>query len=382
MNKCLLVLAVFTFFSCSSSDKADENSELGMAFSYEMDTVLVDSGDHFFFLNWDLSLSDISKDQKLLYNLNPQTYLLEIVDLDELKLKKTVQLEKEGPNGVGAPYYSKIQVLENGNIGLFGQFKINIISDQGKLVKTIELDQIKIQNIAQNEEEKIGWESVFSDDGKLYASTLVNVDYKKPASGVVIVDLETDSTKYISMNLFERLKQFEVLFQEGNMPGISSTELTYLSFVEYNLIISSSAFNEVYKYDTRTDSLSHYSFNAKLTDNEKTQNFPNVVSSDKEWNAAEKAKSEQVSFKEFFKIPEQNIYWRISTDLDRNIGDSLVIKHVVTFFDTDFKMLKEQELENFHSSNKPFFKDGMLYNFINIDDELAFVHLKPTISHE
>ncbi|WP_192347239.1 DUF4221 family protein [Algoriphagus sp. Y33] len=366
----LFILAISA--SCASKEGAENSQARSFDFSYEVDTVIVDAGEHFFFLNYGLSLSDISKDRKYLYNLNPDTFLLEIVDLDNLKLKKTIQLEKEGPDGVGNDYYQKIQVLENGNICLFGQYKINIVSEEGRLVNSIEFDQIKL-----DADERIGNTSVFSDDGKLFASTLVNEEYKKPAKGIVVIELDTDSINYVPMNLFQELKQFEIIHQVGNAPGIYTGESTYLSFIDNNLIISSSAYNEVYDYDTSTDSLSHFRFKATLTDNEKIRNFPNQVSSNKEWLDAEKAKNEQVSFQAFFKIPEQSIFWRVSTDKDRMIADSVVFKQVVTFFDDDYKMLKEQELKNFHSSRKPFFKDGMLYSFLNIDDELAFVRIKP-----
>lgn len=382
MNKYYFSLLALGFVGCSSERSSEGSKPDAFDFSYTVDTVMVDAGEHFFFLNWDLELSDVSPDRKYLYNLNPQTYLLEIVDLDNLKLKKKVQLEKEGPDGIGLPYYGKIQVLENGNIGLFGQFKIHIVTEQGKLVKTIELDQIKIQNHDQKEEEKIGWNSVLSDDGRLLASTLANVDYKKPAKGIVVIDLDTDSIKYIPMNLFEELKQFEITYQEGNAPGMVWGESTYLSFIGDKLILSSSAYNDVFLYNPSSDSLSHISFEATLTGNEKIQNFRNEVHSNKELTDAEKAKNEQVSFQEFVKIPEQNIFWRVSTDKDRMIADSVVFKQVVTFFDADFKMLKEQELENFHSSSKPFFKNGMLYSFLNIEDELAFIRLKPIFTNE
>jgi hypothetical protein len=380
-SKQLVLLLIIALAGCSSEQSSNSEPD-DFQFSYTVDTVVVDARDHFFFLNWDLELSDVSPDRKYLYNLNPNTFLLEIVNLDDLKLEKTIQLEKEGPDGVGLPYYGKIQVLENGNIGLFGQFKIHIVTEQGKLVKTIALDQIKIQNKDQKEEEKIGWTSALSDDGRLLASTLVNFDYKTPAKGIVVIELETDSIKYIPLKLFQELKQFEIMFQEGNAPGIATGESSYLRFIDNKLIISSSAYNDVYHYNTSSDSLSHYSFTASLTDNEKTRNFPNEVHSSKEWTNAEKAKNEQVSFQEFVRLPEQNIFWRLSTDKDRMIADSVVFKHIVTFFDADFKMLKEQELEDFHDFRKAFFKDGMLYSFINIEDEMAFVRLKPTFYYE
>ena len=74
--------------------------------------------------------------------------------------------------------------------------------------------------------------------------------------------------------------------------------------------------------------------------------------------------------------------WRVSSELDRMIGDSAVYKQFITLFDEEFKMLKEEELMNFYLSTQTFINDGMIYSPLNIQDELAFVRLKPTISYE
>jgi hypothetical protein len=363
------------FFSCGES--SDSSNGENFEFSYTTDTVVVDAGQHFLFLNWDLQLADVSQDRKYLYNLNPQTYLIEIVDLDNLKLKKTIQLEKEGPDGVEANYYGKIQVLENGNICLFGQFKINIVSEQGKLVNSIEFDQIQLKDHGLQEDEKIGWSGVISGDGKLFASTLSNVDYKKPARGIVLVDLETDSIKYIPMDLFQKLKPFEILMQSGDSPGMMFSEGIFLSFMDEDLIISSTAFNESFRYSWSMDSLIHKTHTTDLTENKKTGDFPTVVDNGKDLDEAQEKKKMQVDFGEFYEMQKHKLIWRVSREKDRMIGDSTVFKHVATFFDPELNMLKEQKLEDFTPSNRSFFKDGMLYSFLNIHDELAFVRLKP-----
>ena len=361
----------------SNGESSDSSNGENFEFSYTTDTVVVDAGQHFFFLNWDLQLADVSQDRKYLYNLNPQTYLIEIVDLDNLKLKKTIQLEKKGPDGVKANYYGKIQVLENGNICLFGQFKINIVSEQGKLVNSIEFDQIQLKDHGLQEDEKIGWSGVISGDGKLFASTLSNVDYKKPARGIVLIDLETDSIKYIPMNLFQELKPFEILMQSGDSPGMMFSEGIFLSFMDEDLIISSTAFNESFRYSWSMDSLIHKTYTTDLTENKKTGDFPTVVDNGKDLDEAQEKKKMQVDFGEFYEMQKHKLIWRVSREKDRMIGDSTVFKHVATFFDPELNMLKEQKLEDFTPSNRSFFKDGMLYSFLNINDELAFVRLKP-----
>ncbi len=380
MNKIRLltpiILAVLA--SCGTKESAENTQATSIDFTYEIDTVVVDAGDEFLYLNWDLSISDVSSDKKYLYNLNPESLRMEIVDLDNLSLKETIQFEKEGPNGIGGNYYLGLQVLDNGNICLLGMEKINIIATSGLLLNSIDFVQKDLKGYELKDDEKISYRGVFTPDGKKYAAVLENKDFFKPARGMVIIDMETDSINYIPLDLFARLKEFEIVLQMGNAPGIATGERAYFSFIEDNLIISSSAYNEVYHYNIDTDSLAHYSFEASLTDNEKVPNYPNQVSSNKEWDDAEKAKKEQVSFNEFFKITEHNIFWRFSTKLDRMIGDSATYDIVLTIFDQNLTQLHEEKVDYSEMGSLTFFKDGSLYSYINLEDELGFVRIKPT----
>src|SRR5690606_27945904 len=139
MNKVRLltpfILAVIA--SCGTKERVEERRESilndSIDLSYEVDTVIVDAGDQFLLLNWGLSLSEQSKDLKLIYNLNPRAHLLEVIDLDSLKSKEVIHLEKEGPNGVGNTYYQDLQVLDDGTICLMGTNKINLVSPSGEI---------------------------------------------------------------------------------------------------------------------------------------------------------------------------------------------------------------------------------------------------------
>lgn len=378
MTKNLLFVLGILFFSCNSKQSSEKGNETDFNFTYTIDTVMVDAGEHFFFLNWGLRISDVTPDGKYLINLNPQTLLMEIVDLDNLKFYKTVQLEKEGPNGVGALYFQGLQVLNSGNIFLKSQRGLTLISPDGKLLDSYDFNKTAFKGYELKEDEQINYMGVFSADGKKYAGVLESIDFEKPAKGIVLIDMESNSLDYIPLDMFTRVKQFQISLQMGDAPGIATGEFVHLSFEEDNLIISSSAYNEVYQYDLTTDSLSHFSFESNLTANEKVLNYTNQATSMKEWEEANQAKNEQVSFSKFLKLPANNLFWRITTDKDRMIGDSLVYKHILTLFDQDFKVLKEQKLEDFHSSDRSFIKDQTIYNYINIDDELAFVRLKPS----
>lgn len=380
----LIIFSLFSILSCgekSSDSEASSNLEI----TYEIDTVMVNAGDHFFFLNWGLGISDVTEDRKLLYNLNPQTLLLEVVDLDALTLKETIQLEKEGPNGVGGGFISRLQVLANGNLLLYDFNKIVEVSPEGELVKNYEFNKTTLSGYDLGDDEKVSYSGIFSPDGRTYIGEMEGVDFKAPGKGLAVINAESMEIKFFPTDAFSKLDEFRIMLEMntgGGTSSMSTGESVYLKFINEQFIMSNSAFNEVYIYDDTSDSLMHKTFESQLTGNERIKNFPTEVDSREALFEASKEKQKQVRFGPMVYQLDEKLIWRISTDLDRMIADSVVTKDVVTFFDRDYTMLSEQPLENFTNSSFRFFKDGMLYCYLNIDDEMAFVRLKPTITEK
>jgi hypothetical protein len=63
MKKLLPLLALpVLILSCGESSDSESATERNFEFSYTTDTVVVDAGEHFFFLNWDLQLADVSQE--------------------------------------------------------------------------------------------------------------------------------------------------------------------------------------------------------------------------------------------------------------------------------------------------------------------------------
>jgi hypothetical protein len=60
--------------------------------------------------------------------------------------------------------------------------------------------------------------------------------------------------------------------------------------------------------------------------------------------------------------------------------------YVLTIFDKNLDQIHEEKLSEevtipgYYSAAQTFVHEGMLYTFLNIDDEMAFVRLKPVIS--
>ncbi len=71
--------------------------------------------------------------------------------------------------------------------------------------------------------------------------------------------------------------------------------------------------------------------------------------------------------------------WRISSDFDHMEGEKMVRNYYFTFFDLELNQLGEFQLEYWNMAGKPFIKDGNYYQFVNIEDEMAFIRLKPIL---
>lgn len=379
MKKLPIYLLILTLFSCGG-DPETSKATRDLEITYEIDTVMVDPGDHFFFLNWGLGIADVSADKKMLFNLNPQTFLLEIVDLDALALKETVQLEKEGPNGVGGGFISKLQVLDNGNLLLFDFQKIFEITPKGELVRSYEFDKSKLSGYDFGETDEVETMGIFSPDGKRFIGQLTDEDFKKPAKGLAFVDTETMEIQVEETDAISKLDEYRIMFEMGGNSMMSTGEQVFMDVIAGDFVISNTGFNEIYVYDFDADSLIHYQYQAQLSSNERILDYPQRVESREALMEVMKEKNEQVRFGPLIPQPDKNLIWRLTKDKDRMIADSVIYKNVVTVFDSDYQMLHEEVVEKFPGSNMSFFKDGMLYAYINLDDEMAFVRVKPSIS--
>lgn len=112
-------------------------------------------------------------------------------------------------------------------------------------------------------------------------------------------------------------------------------------------------------------------FNSKLTPNAKKVSERTTVNNIEEMMEIVEEAQKQVEFGNFLYDDKSDKVFRFTTDLDRMIGDSATFKNVITIFDSDLNQLHE-EVVDFNRPNFSFFKDGKLYSYVNVEDELGF----------
>ncbi|MEB2776589.1 DUF4221 family protein [Algoriphagus sp. D3-2-R+10] len=381
MKKLVPLFLLIIFAPCSEKTDSDSINSTELDFTVEVDTVKVDPGaDHFIHLTNNLFTSSLSSDKKTLYNFNAKVPELEVIDLDDLSLKEVIKLENEGPTGIGAAnsYMPMMDVSDSGELFLNTwsyMIKLNATRDQMSRY-WLTTDSLKGEPLS--ELEKIYPEGFMSDDGKFFYSSYGLQDNKSPKSGLAIVNLNSMELKKIPLDIFEEIEKFEIVFSpDGNSKMSMAETILFVPFQD-KILISSTAYNELYLVNPSDGPVEKKSFHSELTDDAKKGNYQKNAGSQKELFDLGAEKLKEVTFSKLHYDDQNEKFWRFSRDLDRKIGDSATYSNVLTIFDKDLTQLHEKKVDYSEMDSLTFFKDGILYSYINLEDELGFIRIKPS----
>ena len=382
--KKLLYLTVLTgFFACSEKDAASD-SDRSMDFSYSLDTVMVDSRDEFIYLNWNLYTSDLSADEKYLYNFktggNPTG--LEVINLENLKLEKVIPMSLDGPNSIRSPYISNVYLLPDGTFYLSDNYEMYYFDQEGNKLSSFNYEKQEFEGERLPETQRIKFNEVLSKDGKTLVTLYGGQKMGDAVEGLATFDLGNKRGSYTPLDLFQELEKYQsILYYEGVQPMSMALANIFLELKNDTLLYSNSAQNKVFFYHLKTDSLSSKTFSSKYTTNEAPGNYQKRTDSKEEFREIMQAKDQEAFYGQLFFDDQNKVYWRFAKEMDSMKGDTILFKTVLTAFDTDFNQLHEELLpSDFVLPDTYFAREGMIYTFLNIDDELAFVRLKPVIS--
>lgn len=376
MKKLTLLFLLQLIFSCGEESTTEESQKARI--SYSIDTVLIDSKDDFLFLKHDLSTSAVSKDRRFFYNIDELGSRLEVIDLDSLILKEKIPLEREGPNGVGPEHISNFQVLDNGNFCFYNIHKITVFSpDLKKLTSHYFYPELFENDTLPNGSQIPIMLGRMNGKGSRFAS-LNSIFFENEILGIVLVDLEKNELKLIPTDKLDYLKELIYSTVYPNGSEIHQTEATAIDFFEDKLLISTTAKNEVLIYDPEKDSLKSKSFHSKFTADIKKGNFKAETNSD----LASRKRELEVYYGRLVFDESNGVFWRYSRESKSSNPDYPDFEYVLTAFDKDLNQVHEEKLEVdwMHVPLIKFVKDGMLYTYLNIEDELAFLRLKPTLN--
>lgn len=388
MNKTRLLfpLLLAVSASCASKERAENNTPNSVEFSYEVDTVMVDAGDQFIHLNWQLTTSDLSDDEKYFYNFKTGANDpgLEVLDLENLMLERIIPMNLDGPNALRSPYVSHVYLLADETFYLSDSYEVYHFDQEGNKLSTLSYAKQEFKGEKLPEDKRIQLNETLSADGKTLLALYGGQKMGDPAEGLALFDLENKTVIYKPLDVSKDLDKYQsVLYYNGEQPMSMILASIHLQLRNDSLIYSNTAQNKIFFYNLKTDSLSSKDFSSKYTSSEAAGNYQKQTDSEEEFREIMKEKDKEVNYGRLFFDDQNGVYWRFAKGMDRMKGDTMTYKTVLTAFDSQFNQLHEELLPSeFILPYKYFTRKGMIYIYLNIDDELAFVRIKPTISYE
>ncbi|PZX49599.1 DUF4221 family protein [Algoriphagus chordae] len=379
----LLAVALFlVIFSCASKD--EKKQTVSDQIRVSLDTVLVDSGDEFLYLQDHLYYSGLFNDKSYLINFNRQDFTTEKIDLDELRLLEKVQFEKEGPNGVtnAVPYVSHFSNWSDENILIWDYFMYKIFDQKGHLVKDLALDKIAPEFLGTDEYYAGAFFQVENNSDRL----IVFIFHWESGSRLILdFDLKEQTFEKIELPELEKLRGFNVnLLFEGSPAGSYGPSASAI-IVNEQIIISNTAFNEMLIFDLEKDSLYTKYWNTHLLADKKSYVPPKEVErTSGQLKEIIRKTEEDVNYRSFFWDEKNERVFRFSDRMHfgeelNGYGDfiSTGADIFLSVFDEDLNLIAEAQIPELTKLPLKYFtKDGNIWMYENINDELAFVIMK------
>ena len=373
MKKLLPLLSLVLLAACSEKGESESNESGNILekMTYTVDTVVVDPGEEIIDLSGGMRLSNLSDDKEKLYLFTQKEHQVAVINLDQLELVEFLPFELEGPNGVGQ-YVGTMQLLD-GEKFLLSSFQTSGIFDRNG-IKTQDL-MLKPQDYSGVEvegEAPMNYKLMQSADGKRLFS--LPGDFMEGSRDLAVLDPSDKSGKVVDIPAMDKAAEFRILLQSTDMMSIYVEDVNLQEF-DGQLYISTSATSDIYRYDYPLDSLQLFHFPHQLVPPAKTGTIKNKVSSEDEWRAEMEKASSQVGFEKLLWDDSSKQFFRFGRKMLPKADEEAPAKAEVYLFtyDADLKLIGEKFLEELDQvPSSPFFKDGKLWSYVNVEDELGF----------
>lgn len=382
IKKLTLLLFLPLIFSCRENSTQSEKQPI--SFSYTVDTIQIDSKGEFLFLNMGLFMSDYDPAADLLYNLNPETSRMKVIDLDKNELKEIVQFDQDGPNAVKEMFTSGIKITDTGNKWFTDYFSLIQVDAEGNKLKQFRLNNQEIPGDSLAENYQIDGMGKITRSGKYFVSHYG--DYVLNGAGLQgldLVDLENQTKRLIPLDVFRSLEKYLLTSPDVERAGARAAEWNFISLTDSVVVHSNSAQNKLMTISLESGETREIKLSSKLVGDEKPGLYPKQANSVEQFEEYNELKKQELTFGPWVYDQENGRFWRIIREKTGGSAENPEFTFVVTVLDKNHKQIAETQLSAGAAlpfdglPSVSFFRKGMLYMFLNQNDELAFVRLKP-----
>ncbi|MBD8488805.1 DUF4221 family protein [Echinicola sp. CAU 1574] len=369
MKKLFFAVLSFLIFSCSEKPSNKQNVEVSKFSIKIVDTLFVNAKEEIILIENIDSRTDVSEDLKFYYNYNQKQHLIDVINLDEMRFERKIQLEREGPNGTGK--IKRIDFTKSGQVLINSKNKIQVFNYGGEKIKQIRLDNDNLKGDSLVGREYIDtFFGILSDDGR-YCYTIYFKNFFEPG-GVAIINLKDQTFTKRPIIGLDKIKEFKVSYN-GTYGRVVGPGLFFKGH-DNQILISNDYINELYVYDIANDCTYHHTYKSNFLKNYNSKPSKQQTNSIKEFKSLLDETGNSIRLRQIIPDPTHKRYYRFSKGEKLEGNRSSM---VLTVFDEQFHQVFETDNISLNSYiDVSFVKDDNIFVLENIEDEMAFVVMK------
>lgn len=316
-----------------------------------------------------------TQNKEYLYFFEEEPLNLVKVNLNELKLISKTPFEKEGPNGIGS-YIDGFQVSSTNELAIqsyVGYAKFNM---EGELIENLKVVPEGIQSELANNYQKLYQRAIYdSDQERIYTQPYRDETAEKE---LFVIDLQSKKAsshpipKMKSVSDFSRTHVEEV---EGNGLIYFFAVNDYVEKQNGHILISAAPMSGFYLVDSETDSVEYVDIQHQMVPNEWAITVREAYTSSAEFEEDQRKVSEQLNYMAIKWDETRQLYLRLGkkTFIAEEPSDPSTYEIYLFAYDEDFNVLGETKVEGLDDVSFTYFwKDGKLWSYVNVEDELGF----------
>ena len=373
MKKLLPIFSLILLASCGEKGNSKNATSANILenLTYSVDTVVVDPGEELLALNSNsIGSWNISADQSRMFIFSSKSNSIHEIDLDKLTVTDRYSFETEGPDGTGNQVMG-IQELDDHQF-VFSTYNATYLFDKsGKKTKGYHLKSNEIEGIVLDDDYILNHQAqIYGDGSRLYVIHETALE-----SQLMSINLQEMKADTLSLPKLSKTKDFStMLLLPENLRFYE--QRIYTQYLRDKVLAYSRVTNAIYVYDPEMNSIQEKSFAHKMIPLEKEwKNYPKEASSLEEFNATMEDINVQINFGKFFWDDTRQLYFRLSQKGKKLSipGENRKYETFIHAYNENWQLVGESKLDARQAKlYDSFFKDGKLYSYVNVDDELGF----------
>ncbi|MGJ3235352.1 DUF4221 family protein [Marivirga sp.] len=371
MKNIIYFISSIIIISFSSCGGGSENGKQKSVINISIDSAMVDAKGEIIDTKYGLQSFDFDDENNFMFKFNTNNrHGLEIIDMNKMELVDFIPFEIEGPNGTGSNV-SNVKFVTTNKIAIQNSKDILLFDYNAELINQYEIANNQFKGDSMPAGYRMETTGLFVPSKKT-SINLVNKVFSY-LRGFAKLDLKKNTREIYWMDDLKQLDAYRVSLTTGGSVMNIRTKV-YSLFNDNKYIMCNDMLNELHYYDMQLDSVIHKTYHSQLSGNKNEIAGKIEVESMEELGRIMSSRKKSNSFGEIVYDKTRKQYYRFSSFSTTPDQEEENWNIILTIFDENLNQI--HEIGNIELDKVPetyFVKDGKIYIYKNMEDEMGFV---------